>query len=63
MDTKRIAAEKDYRLAKWIIRNLEQEKIISTEEARTAILKLLEHYHPITECLEVAEYEQKTVQD
>ena len=62
-NTKRIEAETEYRLAKWIIMNLEHDGLVTGEEARLAILKLLEHYHPITECLEVPEYESETVQD
>lgn len=61
MDKNRISADIDYRLAKWLILNLVNEGLITTEEARLTILKLLEHYHPITECLEVPEYEQKDI--
>lgn len=43
MDKNRISADIDYRLAKWLILNLVNEGLITTEEARLTILKLLEH--------------------
>ena len=44
--------EVDYRLAKWIIRNMEKEKLLEPEEIQAIWQELLNFYDPPTKTVE-----------
>lgn len=44
--------EVDYRLCKWIFRNLEKEQLLTSEEIREIWQELLKIYDPPTKSLE-----------
>ena len=45
-------SEVEYRLGKWIVRNLVQQGIINEVMANAAVRSLLEHYRPPTRYVE-----------
>ena len=52
MDTE---AEMDYRLAKWLICNLQDNWLIDKDEVIVVWQKLIEHYQPPFKCVEVVD--------
>ena len=52
MTKEKVTAEMKYRLSKYILQVLLDEKLITTEEAIQAKAILLDKYHPYTRCLE-----------
>lgn len=45
--------EVEYRLAKWVFRNLEKEQILEPDEVEKIWLELLSFYDPPTKSIEV----------
>ena len=46
-------AEVEYRLAKWLLRNLEKQRLITSDEIRAIWQNLIEYYEPPTSCVEI----------
>ncbi|MBR1710129.1 MAG: hypothetical protein IJ719_15080 [Clostridia bacterium] len=44
--------EVDYRLAKWIVRNMEKEQILTPDEIKTIWRELLTRFEPPTRSIE-----------
>ena len=52
MTKEKVTAEMKYRLSKYILQVLLDEKLITAEEAIQAKVVLLDKYNPYTRCLE-----------